>query len=49
MPVANGIFHDFDLHGNFFKSSGVKAMECMLSLQDFSIHDFLHVLGSPYK
>lgn len=48
MPVANGIFHNFDLDGNFFKS-GRKAMLYMLSLQGFSIHDFLSVLGSPYK
>lgn len=41
MPVANGIFHDFDLNGNFSKVGG-KAMR---SLQDFSIHDFLRVLG----
>lgn len=40
MPVANGIFH-WQLNGNFFKVGG----KAMLSSQDFSIHDFLRVLG----
>lgn len=31
MSVGNGIFHEFDLDGNFLKV-GAKAMLCMLSL-----------------
>lgn len=49
MPVTSGIFHDFNLDGDIFKSWSKDHAMISFLLQDLSIHGFISVLRSIFK